>query len=362
MARPARNRDPHSVDAPTYGLDPLATATLVDGRDRGDGMFVPPLLALDRRSDRGVVSVAGTGLLTAAAAVSTRRDDLDNCVFEALASLRLLRRANPAGNLGWFSHFTDPLGNPLPFSEVSTIDTALLLAGYRMLADLAAGQIDHALHDELVAAVDDAIAAVDLGLVVRDGRISHGFTWDGEHGEGTPQPIPHLWDDTAEGVLVYWLFGERLLAEGHRGDWWQPAIERSDYPLFVYVYPLCFEWATMPRDVAAQRTRWRDLLVDCLHEQQRRYGYVGQTATDGPDGYSVDSPTLVAPILLSALALDESLPHVRATLRALIARGVSPMAMNYDFDRDWTSGDTISIDLGSAILAEHIIRTRGRLM
>ena len=120
--------------------------------------------------------------------------------------------------------------------------------------------------------------------------------------------------------------------------------------------------ATLTRSrLLRQRTTWRAYLVDALREQHTRYGYVGQTATDGPDGYSVDSATLVSPILLAALSGDPELPFIDETLQLLVDRGVSPMAMNYDFATGWQGDDVISIDLGSAILAWRVIEELGAL-
>ena len=361
------------MPAPLSAFDPSALSSLLygDAEDGSRSMFVPKHFALDRRSNRDLVSVAGTGFVHAgelAAGEATQWQGDPVFVENLRQSLRDLNATNPPENGGWLSHFTDAEGHPivgrkgdLIDSEVSTIDTALYYAGHRdVIARLR--RMNHAGPiDEYEREVEAAIAAIDLSLVTREGLISHGFHWSGRHGESEFQPIEHLWNDTSEGVLVYWLFGDRLIAEGYRDDWWTPKIERIDYPLFVYVYPLCFRWEGMGDDLLRKRATWRAYLVDALREQHTRYGYVGQTATDGPDGYSVDSATLVSPILLAALSGDPELPFIDETLQLLVDRGVSPMAMNYDFATSWQGDDVISIDLGSAILAWQVIEELGAL-
>ena len=318
----------------------------------------PSRLARDRRSDPQTISVAGCGFLAAADAVLR---DLGGESADAIASsltqqLRTLRKQNTAANRGWFSHFVTPDGQPIVGSEVSTIDTALLFAGHQMAAEAFAAEANVGNADSAFAEhrneLDRLVRDVDLAFVCENGLLSHGFRWPGKHGVGEPQMIEHLWDDTSEGALVYWMFGNRMRAEDLRSSAWQPSITRFDYPLFVYCYPLCFP-SLGSRE---QRSRYRELLVRALEYQHANYGFVGQTATDGPDGYSVGSPSVVAPILLAALATDRTLPHVAETRRMLADRGVDPMTTAYDVATDWRSDDAISIDIGSAVLLEHVLR------
>ena len=333
---------------------------------RASRLFLDPLLARDRASDN-MVSVAGTGLLTAAAINHRTRDRWPVLLQRALSSLTILYENNPSANGGWFSHFTTPAGVPMVGSEVSTIDTALLLASYRdLLGRTSAARQALPVWREFKEFLRMVTNSIDLSLVTRDGKISHGFRWAGPHGVGRAEPIEHLWDDTAEGVLVYWLFGSRLAAEDRRRGWWQPAIERVDYPLFVYVYPLCldgrcFDAASDHADYLDQRERWRSLLIRCLEHQQQTYGFVGQTATDGPDGYSVGSPSVIAPVLLDALSDDPGLPYVAETLATLDARGIARTTMAYDMATGWQSDDVISIDVGSAALTRDAIKRHGSL-
>lgn len=316
-------------------------------RELVDSLLTDDLLALDRRSNRGLVSVAGTGFL--AAALVELDPERVGLAERLHASLELLAAANPAANGGWFSHFTDTAGRPLVGSEVSTIDTALLLLGHRLAAQRLGD-------NGYLATVERLRRELSLPLVSREGLVSHGFTWQDsagqpvDHAAGTPTAIEHLWNDTSEGVLVYWLVGDRLLAEGLRDDWWQPAIVRDDYPLFVYAYPLALVPAVDHPAALEQADRWRAMLEDALHYQNVAKGVVGLTATDGPDRYEVDSPTLVAPILLASLA-DWGLPHVREMLHVLRDRGVDSMTPGYDFvEPSWRPDDAISIDIGSAVL------------
>lgn len=365
--RPADRPDPPPGDAAGSDAAPVDDAARHAAfARRAARLFVDPLLARDRASD-SIVSVAGTGLLAAAAINHRTRGRWPVLLQRALSTLTTLYETNPTANGGWFSHFTTPAGVPLVGSEVSTIDTALLLASYRdLLGRTSAARQSLPVWREFKEFLRMVTNSIDLSLVTRDGKISHGFRWPGPHGVGRAEPIEHLWDDTAEGVLVYWLFGSRLAAEGRRRDWWQPAIERVDYPLFVYVYPLCldarcFDAAGEHADYLDQRDRWRSLLIRCLEHQQRTYGFVGQTATDGPDGYSVGSPSVIAPVLLDALADDPGLPYIAETLATLDARGIARTTMAYDMATGWQSDDVISIDVGSAALTRDAIARHGSL-
>ena len=86
-----------------------------------------------------------------------------------------------------------------------------------------------------------------------------------------------------------------------------------------------------------------------------------QTATDGPDGYSVGSPSVIAPVLLDALADDPGLPYIAETLATLDARGIARTTMAYDMATGWQSDDVISIDVGSAALTRDAIARHGSL-
>ena len=165
--------------------------------------------------------------------------------------------ANPAANGGWLYHFTDASGRGKRGSEVSTIDTAIFFAGFLRAAEtLGLG--------DLTDDVRAAIAAVDRGMFLRDGVFLHGLYWDGDPDRGgCPRLIPYTWNDTSEGLLIYRVFDVPF----------EPELERSDLPLFVYYYPLCF----YPGE-----DRYRRLLGEAVDWQMERFGYCGITAVDAP--------------------------------------------------------------------------------
>ncbi|MEM1061778.1 MAG: hypothetical protein AAGJ97_05545, partial [Planctomycetota bacterium] len=275
-------------------------------------------LVLDRQSDPTTVSVAATGFVAYAAAEQAVREggDVEAVRERVRTGFRTTVLANPVENRGWLSHFTEPHGEPKPWSEVSTIDTALFYMGMLRAAEV--------LRDPALAAEVHAwLSRIELEPAMRDGFFLHGFVVDPATGER--RVIPHTWNDTSEGVILSRLFGKPFA----------PEIVRVDFPLFVYVYPLCFfddEW-------------YEQLLEQAVEHQLGRHGYFGVTATDGPYGYAVDDPLVVAPLLVAALA--DRFPQAGEVLRQF---GVGPGVPAYHVATGWRATDRIAIDFASAYL------------
>ena len=267
--------------------------------------ITPAGLALDRASNRELVSVAASGFAMVNWAQLLPRDEAAARVNRCLdATLK----GNPARNRGWLYHFTDADGTPRPDSEVSTIDSALFYAGARKAADLLG---DPGLRDR----VEGAIRSVDVGWMRRGPYLSHGLHWEGDE----PRLIPHVWDDYSEGVILYRTF--------HLA--WTPRQVTYDLPLFVYYFPLAFF------DDPEMVTH----LQAAVAHQQRTHGYWGLTACDGPQGYVVGDPNLISPLAILTVA-----PYIPEAGECLARLGVPSDTPSLHRETRWTSTDRIGID------------------
>lgn len=278
-------------------------------------------LVLDRQSDRTTVSCAATGFTAyALALMAKRQSDRDEVLEMMRKGFRTTLSQNPPRNRGWLYHFTDEHGVGKPWSEVSTIDSAIFYLGFLRAAET--------LGDEaFLAEIRHSLAQIDRELVLRDGYFIHGFYWHNDE----QRFLPYQWNDTSEGVMLYKLFDMPF----------EPRIVRHDYPLFAYYYPLCF--FDLPR--------YERLLHDAVTYQFGRFGYTGITAGDGPHGYQSDDPTLISPLTL--FALSSVFPEARSTLAKY---AVDQMVPAYHVGSGWTASDRVTIDYGSAYIL--IVRQR----
>lgn len=280
-----------------------------------NGMF------LDRTSDRTTVSSAATGMGSYALAYAATRGLADGAEVAQRLELafQITTQANPARNHGWLAHFTDTNGNPKPFSEISTIDTALFYMGMQKAAELL--NLPH-----LQQRIEHELGKIDTSFVLRDGKFLHGFYWpEGNNTSDDAQPdfIRHRWADSSEGVILYKLFNIEFEFE----------IRRVDYPLFVYLYPLMF----------FEDERYIRLLSEAVDFQIAEYGYSGVTATDGPHGYTIHDRNLISPLLLSAVG-----SRFPAALETLQKYSLDPAIAAYYIPSGWVNSDDLTIDLASA--------------
>ena len=291
-------------------------------------------LFLDRSSDPSVVSTAATGLGILALAEGVTRNLRGREIVTKMArsAFELTVHSNLDRNRGWLSHFTDPNGEPQTFSEVSTIDTAIFYSG---LLEASALLGDNDLRNEIL----QSLQRIDLQFVLRDGIFLHGFCWndaDGcaiqdtstapdQSGGLTPKFIPHKWNDSSEGVIIYRLFDLPFPMQ----------IRRTDYPLFVYAYPLCF----------FDDPNYDEFLQEAIEGQIERYGYWGVTATDGPQGYVTFDRDIISPVLIGGIATKYD-----KYLEPLDSIRFEATAGSVHLPSGWTSSDDLTIDLSSAYI------------
>lgn len=291
-------------------------------------------LYLDRRSDPSIVSTAATGLGVLAMAEATSRGlcDVDASKIKARQAFEKTVSSNLRRNRGWLSHFTDANGAPKNSSEVSTIDTAIFYSGLLQASRLLK---DSALESDIL----ESLGRIDIQFVIRSGVFLHGFYWnmaseptsdatvasDPSDELEKPEFIPHMWNDSSEGVILYHLFGLPFPMQ----------ITRKDYPLFVYAYPLCF----------FDNPTYDRFLQDAIEGQIARLGYWGVTATDGPKGYVTTDNDVISPVLIGGIATKY--PQYLEPLKSIKIEAASG---SMHLPSGWVSSDDLTIDLSSAYI------------
>lgn len=306
------------IEAPKKPAHEMLAEREFDDRFRQvlDDVRLPNGLVLDRRSNRDIVSCAATGFTAYSLALMAERGSVDRTETRDFVrrGFETTLASTPEHNRGWLYHFTDAEGRPQPWSEVSTIDSAIFYLGVLRAAETLRDPL-------LISDVRAAIDRIDREFVLRDGYFLHGFRWQGD----TPRFLPYTWDDTSEGVMLYHMFNLPF----------QPRIVRHDYPLFAYFYPLCF----------FDDPNYVEHLRLAVQHQNALYGYTGVTASDSPHGYQADDPLLISPLAL--FALSGLFPEARATLAKY---SVDTMIPAYHVNSGWVAPDRVTIDYASAYI------------
>ena len=161
-------------------------------------------LIRDKTAERWPASIAATGLALACYPVAVERGYMrrQDAVARTLATLRFFRdapqggEADGTGYRGFFYHFLDmETGRRVWDCELSTIDTALLLAG--ALASAAYFHGGSAGEREIRAVADLLYARAEWDWALNGGAtLSHG--WRPEDGF-----IPYRWEGYDEALLLY---------------------------------------------------------------------------------------------------------------------------------------------------------------
>lgn len=338
-------------------------------------------LVRDRASNFGgesrtAASVAATGFALAAMPVGVERGWISRAKAASYCqrSLGYLLYEAPSEH-GFFYHFMDMhTGVRLWRCEVSSIDTALLLAG-----GLAAGQYFRGHTGALAQAL---LARADFGWMLTDGgcapnslTLCHG--WTPEAGF-----LPHRWDTYAEQSILY------LLALGSPTHPIPPqcwdAVKRpvGEYaglrtfvggPLFIHQYSHVFVnfrgkvdrlgldyWQASVNATLANRRF-------CMDQSGRFMGYGpdcwGLSASDCTDGYHVHGAPpgwaghdgTIAPH--AALASMPFTPRQCIALAKHLRRsygdklwGRYGFSSAFNVTRNWWSRDVLGIDIGCTLL------------
>jgi hypothetical protein len=349
---------------------------LVRDRGRTDG-------SPHDEAHRDVGSIAATGFGLSGLCIAAERGWLPRgqAMERARSTLRFLDRGLYQSH-GWFHHFVDVrTGRRAWTSEVSSIDTALLLGGVLTVRQCFGEDADiPRLAREVYERVDFAWMLAGNPLL-----LSHG--WKPESGF-----LKGRWDHYCELMILYLLgIGSPThpipAAAWHA--WARPVMTFAGYtfvggpdPLFVHQYSHAWvdfrEW----RETGPSGVDWRRNSADatrahkafCLSLAGEFPGYSenvwGITASDSPKGYvawggpprhgAIDG-TVVPCAAAGSLMLvpDVTLPAVREMRRRFADRGwgIYGFADAFNPTTGWVDPDVIGIDLGITLLSAENLRT-----
>jgi hypothetical protein len=326
-------------------------------------------LIRDRSRTESPSSIAAVGFGLAAIPIGVERGwiDADGGYARALVTLQAFASGGVQGENGFYYHFvTMDTGRRAWQSELSSIDTALLLAGALTVGEYFAGTEVQQLANELYARAD--------WEWMRAGREFVAMGWTPESGF-----LNASWDHFDESLLLYVLaIGSPTHAiPADVWDAWQrPVNLRGEYvylpgePLFVYQYPLAFLGLRGMEDAyvhywnnAARACERNRAFSERSADRYRTYqdGVWGISASDGPNGYRAygaapgNHDGTIAPYASAAclpLTPQSALDGMRALLRTYGARAWRTYgfvsALNAEVG--WYSTEHIGIDQGDILL------------
>jgi hypothetical protein len=332
-----------------------------------------------RATDKTVVaSVAATGFGLTALCIGHKRGylPLAEAHRHVITALHFLHEKMPT-HRGFFYHFANlKTGERIWESEVSSIDTAILLCGVLTCRE-------YFRHSEIRRLARDIFTRIEWTWLSEDtSLLPHG--WSPESGF-----LPYRWDYYSELMMIY-LFGIASSSHPLPPEVWN-AWKRTSFeyeglkyigsyaPLFVHQYSQA--WF----DFRGKRDRYADYFLNsitatevhrlfCLELSKQFPDYSddlwGITASDSEHGYVVwGGPPTIGPIdgTVVPSAAGGSLPFLpSATLRVLKAiknRYGAQAWSRYGFVnafnplKNWYDTDVIGIDTGITMVMAENLRT-----
>lgn len=328
-----------------------------------------------------VASIAATGFGLSALCVGAENGWLSRPEAESRArrTLQFLVERSTSVH-GWLYHFTDQAGNRVWNSEVSSIDTGLLLAG--VLTAKGCFQDDAA----LVSLADAFYARIDFKWMLNGGNtLSHG--WYPESGF-----LAGNWDTYSEHLFLTLLAigAPRNAAPPETWKAWKREVRSySGYtyvgaaaPLFVHQYPQAWLDLRHVRDSAAPG---EDMFLNsavataahkqfCVDISSRFPSYTPQvwgiTASDGKEGYHAWGGPPATPDIDGTVvpcAAGGSLMFTPGlalpALQAMQARWGAKIWKHYGFVdafnpvSGWYDANTLGIDAGITLLSAENLRS-----
>jgi hypothetical protein len=322
-------------------------------------------------------SIAATGFGLTALCIGEHRDFISTsaAVERVVTTLRFLWKKLP-NHRGFFYHFANPeTGERMFDSEVSSVDTAILLCGILMCRQ-------HFHQSGITQLADLILNRVDWTWLSEDtSLLTHG--WTPEVGF-----LPSRWDYYSELMIMY-LLGMGSSAHPLRQETWN-AWKRLTFeydgmryigsfaPLFVHQYSQAWFDFRRKRDKFADYFQNSVTATEvhrrfCLELSQQFPDYSddlwGITASDSEHGYVAwGGPPATGPINGTVVpsAAGGSLPFLpAATMRVLkTIRSRYPSAWSkYGFVNafnplnNWYDSDVIGIDTGIILLMAENLRT-----
>ncbi len=327
-------------------------------------------------------SIGATGFCLTALCIGAEREFIPLKVAQEQVRRTLRYFAHEAyHNHGWFYHFMDAhTGERKLKSEVSSIDTALLVAG--MLTARQYFRRD----PEIVRLAETVYRRMDFHWMLNGDPLllSHGW----KPGSGF---IKHRWDTYSEHMILY-LLGLGSPTYPLRPESWyawnRPEVNYNSYryisgsgPLFTHQYSHAWVDFRFRKEAGPQGINWFENSVTATRAHrafclglESRYGYSvnvwGVTASDSPRGYrNWGDP-------LSASSLDGTVVPCAAAgslmftpdicmpaLRVMQSRYSERLYQRYGFSdafnpqTNWTATDVLGIDLGITCLSSENLRT-----
>jgi hypothetical protein len=326
-------------------------------------------LIKDRSTPDSVSSIAAVGFGLAALPIGIDRGwiSYEEGYQRALITLKTFTSGGAQGERGFFYHFLNMENGARAWSsELSSIDTALLVAGALVAGQYFAGTEVQQLADQLYANVEWDWMLGGGELLKMGWKPGSGFlnaSWD--HFDeslimyvlaiGSPtHPIPaHVWEKWDRPVNI---------TEGY--------VYLPGEPLFVYQYPLAFLDLRGKED--AYVNYWNNAIKACRRNRQftidhsekystYRNGVWGLSASDGPFGYraygaaGINHDGTIAPY--ASVACLPMTPDIAFEgIRAMLREFGTQVWREYGFvsainkDEEWYSREHIGIDQGDILL------------
>jgi hypothetical protein len=325
-----------------------------------------------------VASIAATGFGLTALCIADKRGFLSGQAIRerVLATLRFLWKKMPT-HRGFFYHFADlNSGERIWDSEVSSVDTAILLCG------ILTCRRHFNEHSEISLLAYEIFNRVDWTWLSEDtSLLPHG--WTPEIGF-----LPYRWDYYSEMMMTY-LLGMGSLTHPLPADAWN-AWKRTNFeydgiryigsfaPLFVHQYSQAWFDFRNKRDKYADYFQNSVLATEahrhfCLELSKQFPDYSedlwGITASDSDKGYVIwGGPPSMGPIdgtvVPSATAgslpfLPQPIMRVLRNIRDHYGRAWNKYGFINAFNplKNWYDSDVIGIDAGITILMAENVRT-----
>ncbi len=326
-------------------------------------------LIKDRSTSDSPASIASVGFGLAAIPIGIDRGWItyDEGYARVQTTLETFLNGGVQGEHGFFFHFVDmQTGEREWESEVSSIDTALLVAGALVAGQYFEGTEIEALANQLYENVEwDWMLGMDY-MVKMGYRPESGF-------------LSAAWDHFDESMILYALAIGSPSHPVEDRTWrsWDRSVNRdgayvylAGEPMFVYQYPLAFlnlqgmedryvnYWNNTARACERNRQFSMDRSADFLTYQD---GVWGLSASDGPSGYRAygawenNHDGTIAPYA-SAACLPFTPEIAFEGMRAMLTEYGANVWREYGFvsaineDESWYSRDHIGIDQGDILL------------
>ncbi len=325
-------------------------------------------LIKDRSTPDSPSSIAAVGFGLAALPVGVNRGWItyDQGYERALTTLQTFAESGVQGKGGFFYHFVDmQTGERVWSCEVSSIDTALFIAGA-----LTAGQYFQGTEVEVLA--NQLYEQIDWQWMMANGNtVSMG--WKPDIGF-----LSAFWDHFDESLLLYVLAigspTHPVPAEAWDA-WERPVNVSGEYiylpgePLFVYQYPLAYldlrnredAYANYFNNTIRACQRNRQFAIDTADAfATYQNGVWGISASDGPRGYKAYGAGGMHDGTIAPYASTSCLPFTPdialESMRAMLSQYGTKVWREYGFvsainaEEDWFSTEHIGIDQGDILL------------